>query len=202
MGNFFDDVDAVRDRWDVLRHPFYRRWTCGELTRAELAHYAGQYRHAVVALADATARAGNARHAEVERAHVALWDRFLVSMGSEIRPATPDTAACVAAWADPDRDRAATLAALYAIESAQPGISEAKRVGLIAHYGAAPDGDATGYFDVHAVLDHEHAEQDRRELAGVMRRGDEPRMLAEVERVLRANWRLLDGVQAHRAPPA
>ncbi len=69
-------------------------------------------------------------------------------------------------------------------------------MGLVAHYGAAPDSDATRYFDVHAVLDREHAEQDRRELAGALRAADQERLLAEIERVLTANWRLLDGVEA------
>ena len=50
--------------------------------------------------------------------------------------AAPETAECAAAWADPSRDRATTLAVLYAIESAQPAISETKRAGLIEHYGA------------------------------------------------------------------
>lgn len=57
----------------------------------------------------------------------------------------------------------------------------------------------TRYFDVHAVLDHEHAADDRRELGMLVAPVDEARLLAEVERVLRANWTLLDGVQAARS---
>ena len=198
MESFFNRAEQVRRRWDVLAHPFYRRWTHGELERSDLAFYAGQYRHAVVALADATARAGDVGHAEDERGHIELWDRFLHSVGGD-PGATPTshTAACVAAWADPQRDRAATLAALYAIESAQPAISETKRAGLVECYGAQRDSDATRYFDVHAAIDHDHAAHDRRELAAVMTAADEERLLAEMERVLRANWDLLDGVQAH-----
>src|SRR5918995_6836566 len=41
----------VHSRWNVLDHPFYVRWSRGELTATDLALYAGQYRHAVVALA-------------------------------------------------------------------------------------------------------------------------------------------------------
>ena len=59
MTGFFARVDEVRKRRDVLHHPFYQRWSRGELERAELAFYAGQYRHAVVALADAASQAGN-----------------------------------------------------------------------------------------------------------------------------------------------
>jgi len=196
MSNFFDRVDEVRSRWDVLRHPFYERWVRGELAPSELAFYAGQYRHAVVALADAASRSGDERHAAEERSHVTLWDGFLRTVGGDRgASATSQTAACAAAWSDPDRDRPATLAALYAIEAAQPAISETKRTGLVEHYGAAPGSDATRYFDVHAVLDHAHAAEGRRELADIMEPADEGRLLDEAERVLEANWRLLDGVQ-------
>ena len=40
-------LEQARTRWNVLEHPFYQRWSRGELTRGELAAYAGQYRHAV-----------------------------------------------------------------------------------------------------------------------------------------------------------
>ncbi|HZO77855.1 MAG TPA: iron-containing redox enzyme family protein [Solirubrobacteraceae bacterium] len=197
MDSFFERADAICRRCDVLRHPFYERWSRGELGRRDLGHYVGQYRHAVVALADASAHAGDDQHATEERGHIALWDQFLASYGGDRDAApAPETAACVAAWAAPGRDQVATLAALYAIESSQPAIAETKRTGLVSHYGAEPDSDATRYFDVHAVLDREHAEQDRRELAGALRPDDEERLLAEIERVLTANWRLLDGVEA------
>jgi pyrroloquinoline-quinone synthase len=181
MTNFFAQVDEVRTRWDVLRHPFYERWSRGELAPDELAFYAG-----------------HDRHAEEERSHVALWDGFLDFVGGSVDAVpTPETAACAAVWADARRDPAATLATLYAIEAAQPAISETKRAGLIEHYGATPGSDATRYFDVHAVLDRVHAAHDRDALVGVMNPGDDGRLLAEIEQVLKANWQLLDGVQAN-----
>ena len=53
--DFFAEIDTVRERWNVLEHPFYTRWSAGELTLDELAVYSGQYRHAVTALAQASA---------------------------------------------------------------------------------------------------------------------------------------------------
>ena len=58
--NLIERIDDARRRWNVLDHPFYLRWERGELTRDELAFYAGEYRHAVVALADAAALGGDA----------------------------------------------------------------------------------------------------------------------------------------------
>jgi pyrroloquinoline-quinone synthase len=198
MPDFFGRVDAVCRRHDVLQHPFYERWSRGELTHQELAAYAGQYRHAVIALAQATAQAGDQEHARAEHDHIRLWDQFVAAVGGDARaPATPSTITCVRAWADESRDRAATLAVLYAIESSQPAISETKRAGLLQHYGVSPNSDATCYFDVHVELDRDHAAEDRRELGKLIERGDEERLLEHVETALRGNWRLLDGVQSH-----
>src|SRR5437868_568955 len=102
--NFWDRLDAVADRWNVLRHPFYVRWSAGELTRGELALYSGQYRHAVEALAVATRQAGDDEHAAEEEAHIALWDEFAGAVGGDVAAAPlAETADCAQAWADPER---------------------------------------------------------------------------------------------------
>jgi pyrroloquinoline-quinone synthase len=203
--DLFTRLAEVRARWDVLEHPFYQRWSAGELTREELARYAGQYRHAVVALADASERAaaladgelaaGLAAHAAEERAHVALWDGFLEAMGGDAADApNAETAACAQAWAGAGRDLTGTLVALYAIEGAQPAISETKREGLLAHYGVQ-EGPATAYFDLHATLDREHAAHARAALEPRLTEADADDLVAEAEAVLKANWELLDGVE-------
>jgi pyrroloquinoline-quinone synthase len=196
LADVFDQIAAVREAWDVLRHPFYVRWSRGELTRDELAVYAGQYRHAVVALAEAAEHAG-AEHAAEERAHVALWDDFLCAVGgSTDDPPTPESAACVAAWSCRERDGLSAQAALYAIEASQPAISETKRSGLLRFYGLAPSSAATRYFDVHAELDHHHAADGAKRLAALATPDDAPRLVAAAEEALRANWTLLDGVSS------
>jgi pyrroloquinoline-quinone synthase len=88
-------LDETRSAIDVLQHPFYRRWSAGELRPGELCAYAGEYRHAVIALARASTlaadcavasdrvgddvRADLRAHAEEEAAHVELWDRFALA---------------------------------------------------------------------------------------------------------------------------
>jgi pyrroloquinoline-quinone synthase len=190
-------------RWNVLDHPFYVRWSSGELSAGELALYAGQYRHAVVALARAADGAAHASggsadlaaHAGEEAAHVSLWDEFARAAGTDgPQPAEPETAECADAWAGQGRDLLGHLVALYAIESAQPAISRVKADGLREHYGFAA-GPATAYFELHAERDVEHAAEGRALIAAQLAGADEDALVAEAERVLRANWTLLDGVE-------
>jgi pyrroloquinoline-quinone synthase len=182
--NLIERIDEARARLNVLEHPFYVRWERGELTRDELAHYAAQYRHAVVALAETAAATGDAAHAAEETAHIDLWDDFAAAVGAPLAEASAETQECVDAWRRDDPLEA--RAVLYAIEASQPAISQTKLRGLRAHYGFTEAG--TEYFSLHAERDFEHAELSRRELV------DAPDDLAAVaEGALRGNWRLLDG---------
>jgi pyrroloquinoline-quinone synthase len=196
-------IEESRARNNVLEHPFYVRWSAGELTSDELARYAGQYRHATEALARLCSQAADqapaerrdeiAVHAAEEEAHVGLWDGFVAAAGGEIgAEPTPETAECVTAWAAPD-DYLIQLARMYAIESGQPEISRVKREGLSRFYGI--DGGAgSEYFRVHEEADHAHAEESRRLIEEAITPADEDAVVAAAESAFRANWRLLDGV--------
>ena len=202
-GTVWERIEESRARHNVLEHPFYVRWSAGELTREELARYAGQYRHATEALARLCSRAAEhapaerrdeiAAHAAEEEAHVSLWDGFVEAAGGEIgAQPTPETAECVSAWTGPD-GYLAQLARMYAIESGQPEIARVKREGLARFYGI--DGGPGGeYFRIHEEADHAHAGESRRLIEEAMTPGDEDALVAAAEEAFRANWRLLDGV--------
>ena len=198
----WDRIEESRSRWNVLDHPFYTRWSKGELTLEELGRYSGQYRHAVEAIAAMSAsaaeaaphRADLAQHAEEEAQHVRLWDGFVGAVGgSSDAEASVETTECVEAWTADD-GVLATLARLYAIESGQPEISRTKREGLSAFYGI-DHGAGTAYFRVHETLDSEHAAQARELISELAQPGDEDAIVAAAESAMRANWRLLDGVE-------
>jgi pyrroloquinoline-quinone synthase len=213
--DFWRNLERLRSECNVLEHPFYQRWSAGELDASELAHYAGEYHHAVVALADASEHAARqvdpqadpelhrtlSEHACEETDHVALWEDFTNAVGGTVahRP-NPQTVACAREWAgDSTRPLVDSLVALYAIESGQPAISATKRAGLSCHYGV-PAGPATAYFELHERLDVEHAQTARTLIEERLGDADHGLLLDQAERVLRANWILLDGVeQANQA---
>lgn len=199
-----DRLDAVREQWNVLRHPFYLRWSAGELSAEELSGYSGQYRHAVVALAELSAYAAESLpehpelvgHASEEREHVAVWDEFVRAVdGDPAAAPTPQTAECAGSWSKRDGALPA-LGRLYAIESGQPQISETKLEGLRRHYGVDSP-SATRYFTIHRGRDVEHAAEGRALLEGLMdSAGEEDLVVAAAENAFRANLGLLDGVVA------
>ena len=199
----FERIEEARARHDVLQHPFYQRWSAGELTMDELARYAGQYRHATQAIATLSEQAAEQApekrkselesHAAEEREHVGMWDQFVDATGGTVGDEpTAETVECVDSWTSDDGYLAA-LARLYAIESGQPEISRTKIEGLAAFYDME-GGPGVEYFEVHQTMDVAHADQAKRLIEEEMSPEQADEVVAAAEEAFKANWRLLDGV--------
>ena len=150
--DFFARLDALRARWNVLEHPFYVRWSDGELSREELAFYAAEYRHAVDALAESVGAAASgaaepdsgfsaehaaelSEHAAEEASHVKLWEEFAMVLGADLeRAPRAETEACRESWTA-GRDALESLVAAFTVESGQPAIARTKLDGLLERYG-------------------------------------------------------------------
>ena len=199
-------IEQARDRWNVLEHPFYQRWSAGELTprgaRRLLRPVPPRDRRASPASAptspsprptpSAPSCAATPRR---RQAHIALWDGFVEAVGGEVGAApNAETQECVDAWTATG-DRLSQLVRLYAIESGQPEISKTKREGLAAHYGIG-DGPGNEYFRVHETADVDHAAEGRSLIEAHLADADPDALVDAAESAFEANWRLLDGVTA------
>jgi len=224
--HFFDQLDAVIAKYDLLCHPFYKAWAAGELTRDDLREYARQYYHHVEAfpcyLAELALRLDES---ELRRAvlanmcdekgtegvsakdsvpHSELWLDFAEGMGArrDMRLHLP-----VAEMRELIRyfHRVASegtpeeaLAEFYVYESQVPRIAKEKERGLREMYGA--DGKTCGYFALHATADIYHSNVWRQQLEKRLAANPEAAEAAldAAEHTAKLLWQALDGIEASR----
>lgn len=166
------EIDAEIDRRSLLKHPFYRKWSEGGLTRANLAGYSLEYFQlvkevpamvaSVASLAGARERAQIQENEREEQTHIEPWVAFAGSLGVPRATLSSYTGAA-GTLASVQALRALTAssfeegaAAMYAYEKQLPEISRSKIDGLRKHYGMV-GGDATRYFELHEEADVRHA---------------------------------------------
>src|SRR3954451_1896190 len=146
---FFAELGLLRERWDVFSHPFYARWSAGELVAGELRDYAEEHDHLVLALGTVAASAADkaegllgdvlADHVTVVEQRVAQWREFAEKAGwgagtawHYAAEAYPETLDCVTTWlGDPARRLAMDLVTLAAAEPEPDAIVRAGLAGLL-----------------------------------------------------------------------
>jgi pyrroloquinoline-quinone synthase len=211
-----DKIDAAIAEKNLLKHPFYRDWQAGKLSRESLQLYAAQYyRHveafpkhlrALAARADDSLKPVVLENLAEEESpagpHPQLWRDFAAALGVSEEditssPSLPGTQNVVHTFRDicANRSIPEAVAALYAYEAQVPEIAATKIDGLKRFYGITVE-KGTAYFSVHEEADKAHRAAWRNWLAenasanGV----SEEQVLASTADALNALWGALDAV--------
>jgi pyrroloquinoline-quinone synthase len=154
----------------LLSHPFYRRWECGQLSREELTSYAEQYRYfetmlpAFLESLSEQLPEGPARDAVLDNlrdettppSHLELFELFATFYDASDAGASPAMLMLVDAYRKVlEKSPAAALAGLWAYESQGAAIAKSKAEGLRLHYGV--DSAAVAFWDAHWLVEEDHA---------------------------------------------
>jgi len=223
---FFEQLESVIAKYDLLCHPFYKAWAAGELTHEDLREYARQYYHHVEAFPSYLAElALRLEEGELRRAvlanmcdekgdgrgygkdtvpHSDLWLDFVEGMGAsrDMRWHLPlaeigELMEHFHAVASEGTPEEA-LAAFYVYESQVPRVAKEKERGLRELYAA--DDKTCGYFSLHATADVYHSNVWRKQLEQRLTANPEPAQAAldAAEYTARMLWQALDGIEAKR----
>ena len=215
-------IEAVLDKRNMLRHPFYQAWTDGLLTREMLREYACQYYHFVKDfprmvsavhcntpdLAVREPLLQNLMDEEMgSENHPALWMRFANALGAseeevDRTEALPTTRNLVSTMMSLCKDHSYQegLASLYAYESQIPEVSRVKIEGLKAFYGIDRD-EEIKFFSVHQEADVLHSQAERDLIAGQTPPELEGDVAEAASRTATALWEFLDGINEHSVKP-
>ena len=221
--SFINSIDEQVNARRILLHPFYQRWTRGQLSREALADYAKQYYHHVAAFPTyLSAVHANTTDGETRRQilanlvdeeagnpnHPELWLRFAEGVGvnredvqlTELWQETSNLIRTFRAVCK-DGSTAQGLAALYAYESQIPAVAESKIEGLKKHFGI--DSPRTlAYFDVHIEADKEHSRIERELLERYVDGSNAAAVKESTGRVLEVLWEMLSGAERRHPLPA
>jgi len=208
-------VEEALEGRRLLSHPFYRRWSQGELRPGELAAYASQYRFIEARLPGwLESIQSSAQNDEVTElvqrnlddevggpiTHLELFDRFAAAVGATNPEATEVDTATRALLDIHDElvasSAAEGLAAVLSYELQSPEISASKAAGLRSRYGV--DGESVEVWDPHALVEGDQATWT---LDAVVAAGGEPPMARmAARRAADAWWAFLDEREAAAAP--
>lgn len=215
--DLLSSIDQLIEERHLLKHSFYTKWVAGTLPREAIQEYARQY-YAFESefprfLSAIHSRCDDrpARHTILENLwdeehgeenHAELWLRFAEGMGvprEQVVGATanPATRALVATYRRSSTDVTAGVAAIHAYERQVPAVATAKIDGLRAHYGM-DDRRTLAFWEVHRVLDQEHAAGEEAIMSVLAQREPEAALRATGE-ALEAWWAFLDAVDAPAA---
>jgi pyrroloquinoline-quinone synthase len=189
-------LDRLTEKYSLLKHPFYKAWTQGTLSRESLKLYAQQYyRHELRDVINENL----AEELDQVNPHPALWRQFAAELGVDepsLKSARPLPGICALLDSFDELagfgSQAQAVAAFYVYESQVPEICTQKIAGLKRFYGIE-DPSALAYFAVHEEADIRHRAAWRDWLVK-QPASEAVDILAAGERALKALWSALDAV--------
>jgi pyrroloquinoline-quinone synthase len=166
-------LDLEIERRSLLKHPFYRMWSGGQLTHDHLRGYTKEYFHLVKAVPAFTKNIYDhpdslryhnelANNIKEESDHIEPWIRFAGSLGVSRQvlldhsPAlkTIEAVSCLDNLTRKSLEEA--VSTMYGYEKELPKISSSKIRGLKEYY-RMDSIDSTHYFEIHEEADIRHA---------------------------------------------
>jgi pyrroloquinoline-quinone synthase len=195
-------VEEALEGRRLLSHPFYQRWSHGELRREELGAYAAQYRFIEAGLPRWLGSIQSHATSPVVRdlvqrnlddevggavTHLELFDRFAAAVGA-VKPGTTEIGPATRSLLNTHDQLVASspaegLTAVLAYELQSPEVSASKAAGLRSQYGV--DGASVAFWDVHALVEGDHASWT---LDAVVTAGGEPAMVGPAARRAADSW--------------
>jgi pyrroloquinoline-quinone synthase len=204
MSTFTEELNEMLEKYSLLKHPFYRQWSAGTLTKDALCGYVKEYFHLVKAVPEMVEKIYQScptlelkMNLEEEKTHVALWENFAEGMGiskMELNGYIPtdSTISAVNTMLNLMNDPIEGSAAMYTYEADIPKISESKIDGLTHFYGIS-DFSTLEYFTEHKVADIEHVKVWQAMMAN-FNAAQEAKALLSAEESLKAQNAVLDSV--------
>ncbi|HET8847909.1 MAG TPA: iron-containing redox enzyme family protein [Nitrososphaeraceae archaeon] len=173
MNKLIYRIDQEVDKRSLLKHPFYKMWSNGELNINHLQGYSLEYFQLVKAVPelvnnimlkmDESKLRGSVEESQKEESsHIEPWTRFVASLGIKKEEllnhiCDENTSKAVSSLVELSRKSLnEAVCAMYAYELDLPNISRSKIEGLNKFYNLSSS-DSTNYFEIHQEADVRHA---------------------------------------------
>ena len=166
-------IDQTVEEMSLLKHPFYKMWSNGELSLNQLQGYSLEYfqlvkmvpelvNNIMLKMGESKLRSTVEESQKDEESHIEPWIRFATSLGVKKKDllnhvCDENTNKAVSSLVELTRyslDEA--VCTMYAYELDLPNISKTKIEGLNKFYNLSGS-DSTNYFEIHQEVDIRHS---------------------------------------------
>jgi len=211
-------IELIKEK-SMLKHPFYQKWTNGELSKEALKEYSKQYYAFMSRFPQfLSAIHSNSDNLEIRKivmenladeegfksgvpSHPLLWEQFAKGLGVTLEEMQntdylPETMELVNGFSEAARSGNAinALAMLFAYESQIPEVATSKINGLEKFYNIT-DPKVYEYFTVHQTADVQHASQELEMIVNnTTSNAAQAEVLESVNKSLDLVWNFLSGI--------